>query len=255
VKCDGDGVRLGTYHRLKLLKDDLSRLKSKTVLDVGCNYALIVEKLSNENMAVGLDEDRDALKAAKERDSSLNLVAVDAKNIPISNDSIDYVFCLSVIEHIKDDKRVVSEISRVLKPNGVLILTAPHANFKLLTRPVKFASKLINSIFKTSFPTTDEEYVHFGHEGPGHVRTGYSKSSIRKLLEECDLEMTYYGTYWHLPTRLAYPPLMFLLRVKIISQWLAYRLFDVAIYMDRWLEDEHGDIFIKAEKRSNNQHG
>jgi SAM-dependent methyltransferase len=227
VKCDGDGVRLGTYHRLKLLKDDLSRLKSKTVLDVGCNYALIVEKLSNENMAVGLDEDRDALKAAKERDSSLNLVAVDAKNIPISNDSIDYVFCLSVIEHIKDDKRVVSEISRVLKPNGVLILTAPHANFKLLTRPVKFASKLINSIFKTSFPTTDEEYVHFG----------------------------YYGTYWHLPTRLAYPPLMFLLRVKIISQWLAYRLFDVAIYMDRWLEDEHGDIFIKAEKRSNNQHG
>ncbi len=41
----------------------------------------------------------------------------------------------AVIEHIKDDKRYLKEISRVLKPGGVALLTTPNVNKSLSRNP------------------------------------------------------------------------------------------------------------------------
>jgi SAM-dependent methyltransferase len=44
---------------------------------------------------------------------------------PIENNSIDNVFCTQVIEHVENPGFLVSEIQRVLKPGGKVILNAP----------------------------------------------------------------------------------------------------------------------------------
>jgi SAM-dependent methyltransferase len=52
-------------------------------------------------------------------------VCGDAAAIPIASSSVDTVLCTEVLEHVPDPNAVMREMSRVLKPGGVLICTAP----------------------------------------------------------------------------------------------------------------------------------
>jgi SAM-dependent methyltransferase len=58
---------------------------------------------------------------------SPKLEAFDATNIPHSNNSFDKVFSISVLEHIPDsgDIEVIREVARVLKPDGIFVITLP----------------------------------------------------------------------------------------------------------------------------------
>jgi SAM-dependent methyltransferase len=49
----------------------------------------------------------------------------DVQNLPFENDSYDIVICNHVLEHVPDDKKALSEIYRVLKPEGFAILQVP----------------------------------------------------------------------------------------------------------------------------------
>ena len=49
----------------------------------------------------------------------------DAKTIPVDDDSFDAVICTEVLEHVFDPQAVIKELSRILKPGGRLLLTAP----------------------------------------------------------------------------------------------------------------------------------
>jgi SAM-dependent methyltransferase len=49
----------------------------------------------------------------------------DAASIPVETGSFDAVICTEVLEHVAEPIKVVKEISRVLRPGGKLILTAP----------------------------------------------------------------------------------------------------------------------------------
>lgn len=50
----------------------------------------------------------------------------DAKMLSVPDKSIDMVICSAVIEHVNEPSMVISEIYRVLKHNGKIVLTAPH---------------------------------------------------------------------------------------------------------------------------------
>jgi SAM-dependent methyltransferase len=47
----------------------------------------------------------------------------DLTNLSFENNKFDKIFCISVIEHVKDDLRGMEEMFRVLKPGGILLLT------------------------------------------------------------------------------------------------------------------------------------
>lgn len=55
----------------------------------------------------------------------LSFVCDLTKNIPLADDSVDTVFCCSVLEHVEDPFLAVAEIARVLRPGGALILSVP----------------------------------------------------------------------------------------------------------------------------------
>ncbi|MBZ0073202.1 MAG: methyltransferase domain-containing protein [Gammaproteobacteria bacterium] len=50
---------------------------------------------------------------------------VDLQQLPFDSGSYDFVFASHVLEHIPDDEKAISEIRRVLKPNGIAILPVP----------------------------------------------------------------------------------------------------------------------------------
>lgn len=49
----------------------------------------------------------------------------DGQNIPFDDNSFDSVLCTEVLEHAIDEKKLMSEIIRVLKPGGYAFVTAP----------------------------------------------------------------------------------------------------------------------------------
>jgi ubiquinone/menaquinone biosynthesis C-methylase UbiE len=50
----------------------------------------------------------------------------DLLKLPYRDDVFDFVSALDVIEHLKEDKHAIYEMSRILKKNGLLIITVPH---------------------------------------------------------------------------------------------------------------------------------
>jgi SAM-dependent methyltransferase len=50
---------------------------------------------------------------------------VDMRRLPFPDESYDFVFASHVLEHIQDDDRAISEVRRILNPNGIAILPVP----------------------------------------------------------------------------------------------------------------------------------
>lgn len=83
----------------------------------------------------------------------------DARQIPYANRFFDTVVIFDVLEHIEEDRQVINEIIRVLKPNGKLIFTVPAFGFL--------------------FSNHDKAL--------GHYRR-YNKREIKKLLERLSIQ-------------------------------------------------------------------
>jgi SAM-dependent methyltransferase len=49
----------------------------------------------------------------------------DARAIPVRTGAFDLVLCVHVLEHVQDDRLVMSELNRVLKPGGVAVVNVP----------------------------------------------------------------------------------------------------------------------------------
>lgn len=60
---------------------------------------------------------------------------VDLQGLPFDDGSYDFVFASHVLEHIPDDEKALSEIRRILKPNGMAILPVPVVAEKTIEYP------------------------------------------------------------------------------------------------------------------------
>jgi SAM-dependent methyltransferase len=60
---------------------------------------------------------------------------VDLQQLPFADETYDFVFASHVLEHIPDDEKAISEIRRILKPNGIAILPVPIIGEKTIEYP------------------------------------------------------------------------------------------------------------------------
>lgn len=108
--------------------------KNFLCLDLGCGDGYGTQILSEgDGKVIGLDIDHEIIEAADKKYSRENckFQVYDGKSLPFSEASFDLVVCFHVIEHIKDDLYFLSEISRVLKTTGILLLATPNKVLRL----------------------------------------------------------------------------------------------------------------------------
>jgi len=55
-----------------------------------------------------------------------------AYGLPFDDDTFDYVVCAEVLEHLPEDSRAMAELTRVLKPGGLIAVTVPRWGPELL---------------------------------------------------------------------------------------------------------------------------
>jgi 2-polyprenyl-3-methyl-5-hydroxy-6-metoxy-1,4-benzoquinol methylase len=114
-----------------------TRARGRTLdLGSGVGYgASIIAAAQSVNSLIALDISSRALAFGKgSYGETIPFVTGDAGALPFSKDSLDSVVCLEMIEHVPDAKRVLREIARVLRPEGLLIVSTPN---KWTTSPLQ----------------------------------------------------------------------------------------------------------------------
>lgn len=105
------------------------------VLDVGCGGGFTCEFMAKKGAVVsGIDQSQKCITKAEEHANSskfkINYLQGLAEEIPFSNSTFDIVTCVDVLEHVANLPQTVSEIHRVLKPNGLFLFDTINRNFK-----------------------------------------------------------------------------------------------------------------------------
>jgi len=138
------------------------------ILDLGCGNGRLSEIFSGKNIDyTGVDFSERLVEIAKSKYGDFFRVA-DILNLPFSNQNFDSVWSIAVLHHIPSielRKRVLSEIKRVLRPNGRVIATCWN----------------IKSLFRKDL------FVPFnGQKRYYHV---FSKKEIKKLFESAGFKV------------------------------------------------------------------
>ncbi len=98
------------------------------ILDVGCGTGANLLMLSKYGDAEGVDVSEDALAFCRER--GLDKVKLGAaEELPYDDGTFDLVTAFDVVEHLDDDLAGLSEMRRVLRPGGRVLLFVPTFMF------------------------------------------------------------------------------------------------------------------------------
>ncbi|MFC1809142.1 class I SAM-dependent methyltransferase [Candidatus Omnitrophota bacterium] len=89
----------------------------------------------------------------------------DAPHLPFSDNEFDMVVIVDMLEHVHDDEGLASEISRIIKSEGEVIVNVPHKKQFSIIKHIRNALGL-----------TDEQH--------GHVRAGYTIQEIKDLFPQ-----------------------------------------------------------------------
>lgn len=125
-------------------------------LDAGCGYGLyslaLAESGCGQIDSVDVNPERISALERMKRDrpdlmKNISLQCGSITNLPFADRTFDLIICSEVIEHIKDDTKAASELLRVIKPGGILIVSTPY-----------------NSSYNSGI------YHGFGHERPGYTK-------------------------------------------------------------------------------------
>jgi len=105
-------------------------VEQKQVLDCGCGIGYGSWCLLQYGAAkvTGLDISADTLATARKRyqDDRLQFIEGDSQQMPFEAASVDCVVCLENIEHLPEPPQFVAEAARVLRQDGILVVSAPN---------------------------------------------------------------------------------------------------------------------------------
>jgi ubiquinone/menaquinone biosynthesis C-methylase UbiE len=148
--------------------------RGEIVLDLGSGAGEFSAALLEAGAApIAVDVAAEALRRARERVPGLDArLWLAGEPLPVEDNAVDVVWAGEVIEHVVDVAPWLSEVRRVLRPGGTLLLTTPdHGRGTLLAlalSPRRFAE-------------------HFDPRSD-HVRF-FSKRTLRALLDDLGLDV------------------------------------------------------------------
>jgi SAM-dependent methyltransferase len=174
TKFDRQGF--ARYQRALKLADIQNGAK---ILDIGCKHAFLCDFLAKKGINCdyhGIDISEKVIESLKDKKGSFQVCDV-MKGLPFDSNKFDYIFCLEVLEHVENPTFLLTQFNRVLKNNGVLLLSTPN--------PYNWLS-IIAELFK--FPDT-EGHIHF-----------FNYQSMNRLVDFCGLKIERrLGTYAVIP--------------------------------------------------------
>jgi len=101
--------------------------KANKILEIGCGEGTKLANLTSKvNETYGVDISKTAICLARRQYPRIHFQVVDAEQLPFPKNSFDLVFTAFVMEHSLNPEKIISEMIRVLRRNGRLIILAPN---------------------------------------------------------------------------------------------------------------------------------
>ncbi|MBI2112758.1 class I SAM-dependent methyltransferase [Candidatus Woesearchaeota archaeon] len=123
-----------TFSQLKnrtFLRTEALKLRGE-ILDLGCgngeySFLMAQEKANNVTALDSSPELQGEIQKVLHDKKIFNISVAhgDAHHLPFKENMFDAVFCNTVLEHVENPQQVISEIFRVLKPEGTAIISIP----------------------------------------------------------------------------------------------------------------------------------
>lgn len=106
--------------------------EKKTVLDIGCGAGILTNALALAGHKVhGIDVSPKSLEIAAQHDKTgqVTYTTANAYCLPYPDQTFDVVCAMDVLEHVEEPELLISEASRVLKPDGLFFFHTFNRNF------------------------------------------------------------------------------------------------------------------------------
>ena len=127
--------RSGQERRLQMIKGAAGERLKGRILENGCGVGVYLERLSEQSqLAVGLEFDFQ--RAQEAHINSANILNAAGENLPLPDASIDFMLSHEVLEHVRDDRKCVEEMARVLAPGGRMAVFVPNRGYPFETHGV-----------------------------------------------------------------------------------------------------------------------
>jgi len=143
--------------------------------DAGCGsgvFTIYASKIGNQSIGLSFEEkyiNKARVQARLSGVKNIEFIKADLRELHLLSDRLgvfDQIICFETIEHILDDKKVIRDLSNLLKPGGKLLLTTPFKYYKHL---------LGDKISEV--------------EDGGHVRWGYTHKELKDMFNEYGLDV------------------------------------------------------------------
>jgi len=165
----------------------------KRILDCACGrgfYLNYYRTVSNVRL-VGLELEDEIIRKAQANVGHLPDITLTQANIyclPYPDNYFDGVILSEILEHIEDDVRGLKEVRRVLKPNGIVAITVPNANYPFWWDPI---NKTLETLFNTKIRKGT-----FAGIWANHVRL-YTLPDLRQAVQDAGFDIDAERAFTH----------------------------------------------------------
>jgi len=177
--------------RLMINGFDLSWFKGKKCLDAGCGSGRYIKAMLDlgAKEVVGIDLD---IKIARKniKSKKVKLIKGDIRKIPYKDEYFDFVCCNGVLHHTKNPKKIINELSRVLKKDGFLFLYVfdkKTQDWELIDelRKVckKFKVKRVSTFFKDYLSLSQPKLFAFIDLLYAPIQHKFTRKELNKMLK------------------------------------------------------------------------
>jgi ubiquinone/menaquinone biosynthesis C-methylase UbiE len=137
-----------------------------TLVDLGCGAGWMVNQLQRQvATAIGIDEVDSGFKKL----SNLNFIKGSLYQLPIRGGRVDFAISMWVFEHLKEPHRAITEIQRILKPKGLVLIVVPNLYHPLIMLstifPLRFKQWMLYTLNGIRKETVLKTYYRANTEG------------------------------------------------------------------------------------------
>jgi len=135
------------------------------ILDVGCGSGAMLGFLKKYGQVYGLDASKKAVSICK-RLGYFDVKCCLADKMSYSDSSFDIVVLSDILEHVEEDRAVLQEAGRVLKSNGIALITVPASqklwskNDEVLHHKRRYSRQQLKQL-ADGFKVRKVSYIHF----------------------------------------------------------------------------------------------
>ena len=138
----------------------LSVKRGEKILDVGCGVGFLSYEIAlqtgDSGRVSGIDQNSEMIRHAKKRCENLRnteFSEANANDLPFSEESFDAACCTQVLLYVNDVAQVISEIKRVLKPTGRIIIVETDWRGVVLNSDYDSITRKIFSAWDATVPS------------------------------------------------------------------------------------------------------